>query len=114
MRWLVGSIDDWNALFRRALGCLKPGGWLESYEMSPMWESDNGSVTEKTALGQWGKIFEEGGRLSGRTFKVVPEGLQRKAMEAAGFVDIQERDIKVRSLHAAAHGMPAAELTALR
>ncbi|KXX73277.1 hypothetical protein MMYC01_209840 [Madurella mycetomatis] len=62
--------------------------------MSPVWDSDDGNITEKTALGQWGKIFEEGGRRSGRTFRVVPEGLQRKAMEAAGFVDIQERDIQ--------------------
>jgi len=95
MRWLVGSIDDWNALFERAFNCLKPGGWLESYEMSTMWESDDGSVTEKMALGQWGKIFVEGGRQSGRTFTVVVDELQRKAMEAAGFVDIQERNIKV-------------------
>lgn len=95
MRWLVGSIDDWNLLFRRAFDCLAPGGWLESYEMSTMWESDDGSVTEKSALGQWGKIYIEGGRQAGRTFTVVYDELQRKAMEAAGFVDIQELDLKV-------------------
>jgi len=99
MRWLVGSIDDWNRLFQRAYECLAPGGWLESYEMSTMWESDNGSVTDKSALGQWGKIFIEGGRKAGRTFTVVVDGLQRKAMENAGFVDIQERDIKVSDSH---------------
>jgi len=94
IRWLVGSIDDWNKLFERAFECIKPGGWLESYEMSTMWESDDGSVKETMALGQWGKIFTEGGRQSGRTFTVVYDELQRKAMEAAGFVDIQERNIK--------------------
>ena len=95
MRWLMGSIDDWTALFERARDCLKPGGWLESYEMSPIWMSDEARITPDTALGQWGKIFVEGGRCSGRPFTVVDDGLQRKAMEAAGFVDIQERDIKV-------------------
>ncbi|KAK1753953.1 S-adenosyl-L-methionine-dependent methyltransferase [Echria macrotheca] len=94
MRWLVGSIDDWNALFRRAFSCLRPGGWLESYEMSTMWESDDGSVTEKSALGQWGRIFVEGGRKFGRTFTVVYDELQRKAMNAAGFVEIHEENIR--------------------
>lgn len=95
MRWLVGSIDDWDTLFKRAYDCLAPGGYLESYEMSTMWESDDGSVTENTALGQWGKIYIEGGRQAGRTFTVVYDGLQKKAMEKAGFVEIEERDLKV-------------------
>ncbi|KAG7286925.1 hypothetical protein NEMBOFW57_006425 [Staphylotrichum longicolle] len=94
MRWLVGSIDDWYRLFQQSFDALAPGGWLESYEMSTMWHSDDGSVTEHTALGQWGKIYIEGGRQSGRTFTVLDDELQRKAMEAAGFVDIQERNIK--------------------
>ncbi|KAK5653418.1 hypothetical protein OQA88_8903 [Cercophora sp. LCS_1] len=95
LRWLVGSVDDWYLLIKRAYDCLAPGGWIESYEMSVMWESDDGSVTESTALGQWGKIFIEGGHRTGRSFTVVNEEIQRKAMEAAGFVDIQEKDIKV-------------------
>jgi hypothetical protein len=104
MRWLVGSIDDWHLLFKRAFACLKPGGWLESYEMSTMWESDDGTVTENTALAQWGKFYVEGGKQSGRTFTVVHDDLQRKAMEAAGFVDIDKRDIKVQVLCPLARG----------
>lgn len=104
MRWLVGSIDDWDRLFQRAYDCTKPGGWLESYEMSTMWESDDGSVTDKSALGQWGKIFIEGGRKAGRTFTVVVDELQRKAMENAGFVDIQERNIRVSTYLDYLHG----------
>jgi len=95
IRGLVGSIDDWNALFQRAFACLKPGGWLESFELSPCWDSDDGTVTETSAMGQWGKIFIQGGKQFGRTFTVIHDGLQRKGIEAAGFVDIQERNIKV-------------------
>ena len=46
---MLGSIDDWNLLFKRAFDHLKPGGWLESYEMSAFMESDDGTVTDQTA-----------------------------------------------------------------
>ena len=96
LRWLLGSIPDWNALLAQAYRCCKPGGWVQSFEPSPIVESDDGTVKPDSALGQWGKFFIKGGEKSGRTFMVVNEGLQRKAMEAAGFVDIQEFDFKVR------------------
>ncbi|KAI7788541.1 methyltransferase domain-containing protein [Diaporthe eres] len=94
IRYLVGSIVDWSALFKEAYNALKPGAWLESFEGSPHMVSDDGSVAEKSAISQWGKFFEEGGRTLGRTFMVVDTGIQRKAMEEAGFVDIQEWEFK--------------------
>lgn len=57
--------------------------------------SDDGTVPEKSAISQWGKFFEEGGKKMGRSFLVIKEGTQRKAMEEAGFVDIQEWEFKV-------------------
>ncbi|KAM0549227.1 hypothetical protein ACHAPJ_009537 [Fusarium lateritium] len=45
-------------------------------------------------MGQWGKFFIEGGKKLGSTFTVVEDGIQRKEMEKAGFVDIQEFDFK--------------------
>lgn len=94
-RYLVGSIIDWTALFKEAFKCLKPGGWFESFEGSPHMVSDDGSVPEKSAISQWGKFFEEGGKKMGRSFLIIHEGTQRKAMEEAGFVDIQEWEYKV-------------------
>jgi hypothetical protein len=49
-------------------------------------------------MGQFGKFFVEGGQEMGRSMTVVEDGIQRKGIEAAGFVDIQEQDYKVRWL----------------
>lgn len=48
-------------------------------------------------MAQWGPLFINGGKLIGRSFSVVDDGIQKKAMAAAGFVDIQDRLIKVPS-----------------
>jgi len=73
---------------------MKPGGYIESFEPSALLESDDGTITEQTALSQWSKFFIEGGRKLGRSFEVYQNETQRKAMEAAGFVDIAEKNIK--------------------
>ena len=96
MRWLVGSIPDWDKLFSQAYRCCRPGGWVESFEPSPFFTSDDGTVKEESALGQWGKFFIEGGKKFGMNFTIVEDDVQVKAMEAAGFVDIQRFEYKVR------------------
>ena len=95
LRWLTGSIPDWHTLFAEAFNVTKPGGWVESHEPSSIVRSDHATIRDESALGQWPKIFHEGGKIIGRTFKAVEDDLQRKAMEAAGFVDIQEYTYKV-------------------
>ena len=94
-RWLLGTTADWNLFYARAYNAIKPGGWFETHEMSAMIESDDGTVTEASALGQWGKIFIDGGQKMGRSFSVVQDETQREAMKAAGFVDIGERNLKM-------------------
>lgn len=94
LRWLTGSIPDWNLLLEEAFKAVKPGGWVESHETSSVVRSDHATITEESALGQWSKFFEDGGKKIGRTFRAIEEDIQRKAMEAAGFVDIQEYSYK--------------------
>lgn len=98
MRLLVGSIANWEALFAEAYQVLQPGGWLESIENDPVLESDDNTVTEATALGQWGRIFGNFGNTIGRSFTLVADDVQKTAMQAAGFVDIQEVEYKVCGL----------------
>ncbi|CVL00774.1 related to methyltransferase [Fusarium mangiferae] len=95
LRWLVGSIVDWDQLFKEAYRCLKPGGYIESHEALSRMDCDDGSITEKSAMHQWGKFFVEGGKKIGRSFTIVEDGVQRSAMEKAGFVELEERDFKV-------------------
>lgn len=97
MRWLVGSIRDWTALFAEAYRCCRPGDFVESYETSSILQSDDDTVKEDSAMGQWGKFFIEGSKKLGLSFTVVDDGTQRKAMEEAGFVDIEEYNFKVRN-----------------
>lgn len=97
MRWLVGSVTNWEALFGQAYRALRPGGWLESYEGAAIMESDDGSVSENSAMGQWGKIFVNFGKTIERPFTVVADGTQPEAMRDAGFVDIEQKDLKVRT-----------------
>ncbi|RSL39382.1 hypothetical protein CEP53_014094 [Fusarium sp. AF-6] len=94
IRWLVGSIKDWGALFSEAFRCCKPGGWVESYETSSAITSDDDTVKDDSAMGQWGKFFVEGGKKLGATFTVVEDDTQKKEMEKAGFVDIHEFEFK--------------------
>ncbi|KAL6901111.1 S-adenosyl-L-methionine-dependent methyltransferase [Trichoderma evansii] len=95
MRWLLGSIQDWDALMQQAYRVLRPGAYFEILEPSAIITSDDGSVTETSALGQWGKFFINGGKQIGRSFTVVEDETQRRSMEAAGFVDIHEFNYKM-------------------
>ncbi|KAI5925680.1 S-adenosyl-L-methionine-dependent methyltransferase [Camillea tinctor] len=94
MRWLVGSIPDWEFLFKEVYKALKPGAIFETKESSALITSDDGTVTPESALGQWGRVFGEAGSKFGRTFRVVEEDIQRKALEAAGFVDLKTYDLR--------------------
>jgi hypothetical protein len=60
-----------------------------------MIESDDGTVTNTSAMHEWGRFFIEGGKKIRQPFTIIEDDLQRKGMEDAGFVDIQVVDHKV-------------------
>ncbi|KAF5257127.1 hypothetical protein FOXYS1_12367 [Fusarium oxysporum] len=96
MRYLFGSIKDWSALFKEAFRTCRPGGWVESHEASAMMESDDGTVTDTSAMHEWGRFFIEGGKKMGQPCTIIEDDLQQKCMREAGFEDIQVADYKVR------------------
>ncbi|KAK1777731.1 S-adenosyl-L-methionine-dependent methyltransferase [Copromyces sp. CBS 386.78] len=92
MRMLFGVVADWEALFRQAYRVCKPGGYTESLNSNSSFTSDDGSVKDDSAMAQWGRVWNAAGKKMGRPFEVYDLDLQRKGMEAAGFVDIQVRE----------------------
>jgi len=94
VRGMIGCIADWPNFYKEAYRCTKPGGWFEHHDNSTQYQSDDGSVTEDSPMGQWSKVFWEGGKKFGRTFRIVEDNIQKKYMEEAGFVDIEVRDFK--------------------
>ncbi|KAK3399765.1 S-adenosyl-L-methionine-dependent methyltransferase [Sordaria brevicollis] len=92
VRMMFGVVEDWYKLHRQAFRTCKPGGYIETFISCTTFECDDGTVKEDSAMSQWAKVFNEGGRRFGRTFEVYENDLQRKGMEAAGFVDIEYKD----------------------
>jgi len=95
MRYLFGAIADWNALLKQAYRTCKPGGYVESFETSCVFKSDDGTLVEGSPMDQWGKVFIEAGRKFGRPFDVVGENIVDAAFKEAGFEDITVWNFKV-------------------
>jgi hypothetical protein len=92
VRGMLGTIIDWPAFYREAFRCCKPGGWMEHQDEAAEWHAHNVEIPEDSAMGQWAKVFSEGGKKFGRTFRLIQDDVQRQCMEAAGFVDIVVKD----------------------
>jgi ubiquinone/menaquinone biosynthesis C-methylase UbiE len=98
VRYMTGSIPDWRTLFSEAFRCCKSGGYLESLEAEPYMQSNDGTVRPGSAMAQWGPMFVGASGMLGASFTMVNDDEQRLAMEAAGFVDIQEYNVRVSAI----------------
>ncbi|KAI1827737.1 S-adenosyl-L-methionine-dependent methyltransferase [Xylaria intraflava] len=95
IRYLFGSISDWDMLYAEAFRACKPGGWIEAIEPSVNLQSDDGSVREGTALYDWGHLFNDASTKAGRSMSMVDDGLISKSIQKAGFVDVKSRIFKL-------------------
>ncbi|KAK0611258.1 S-adenosyl-L-methionine-dependent methyltransferase [Immersiella caudata] len=95
MRYLFGAFSDWNAVYREAFRVVKPGGFIESFEASSQFESDDGTLADGSPMDQWGKVYQEAGKRFGRSFSVIDDNVQVPGLEAAGFVDVEVVDGKL-------------------
>ncbi|KAF4966928.1 hypothetical protein FSARC_5461, partial [Fusarium sarcochroum] len=92
IRYLIGAIADWGALFREAFRCCNTNGFLESGEVNPTFCCDDESIENAPALRTWNTLFKEGGKVFGRSFCDVDNDV--KLLRDAGFVDVQSVEYK--------------------
>lgn len=93
VRCLLGAIQDWAHLYREIYKCTKPGGYIEHLEISIMFKSEDGSVTEDHFMVQWSKTLLYAAEQLGKTFAIYD--FNREMITQAGFVDVVEKKFKI-------------------
>ncbi|KAK8083368.1 hypothetical protein PG996_002149 [Apiospora saccharicola] len=94
LRSLHGCIKDWDAFFQEAYKCCKPGGYVETFHMDLKPQSDDGSVRPGMAMLSMYEHLVDAGRRMGRPMDLLRHQTMVRSLEAAGFVDIRETNIK--------------------
>ncbi len=93
-RSLCGSTGDWPKLYRQCFSNLKTGGWLEVQEYDAWVYSDDDEKMEKAPWTKdWCETIDRLSTQFGKRVNVARS--QKQWMEAAGFVDVHERVVKV-------------------
>ncbi|SPQ24311.1 e2fe2a48-64e9-499f-9da9-cc145a7e7db2 [Thermothielavioides terrestris] len=85
IRGLVGCVQDWEALYRQCLRCLKPGGWLEQHEFALPIAGNDAPLPDDCVWHDWGSVFREAGRKMGRSFEVTDHW--EEWLRKAGFTE---------------------------
>ncbi|KAF5006009.1 hypothetical protein FDECE_7583 [Fusarium decemcellulare] len=86
IRYLQGSIENWDKLYSQVYKALKPGGWFQHIEPDLQMLSQNPDVKvdDKHIFSRWAQVFTEVGEKMGRTFDFTDRKLEKLAT-AAGF-----------------------------
>ncbi|KAK1756515.1 S-adenosyl-L-methionine-dependent methyltransferase [Echria macrotheca] len=89
---MTGSIRDWPKFFAQSYRHLAPGGWIEIMDPINPPTSDDGTLTDKTALDKWGRLMSEAAaKLGSRLDSAL--GYEEQ-LAAAGFTGVVRTDYK--------------------
>lgn len=72
---------------------IKPGGWIEQFEMSGFVECDDKSLPDDSVLRTWGPRLALAAEKSGRPLGTMHT--MRSSIESAGFTDIHVKEYKL-------------------
>ncbi|KAF9874845.1 hypothetical protein CkaCkLH20_07539 [Colletotrichum karsti] len=85
-RMMTSSISKWKEYFQKSFDNLVPGGYFEMLEVGSQLQSDDGSMSEDSALVRSGELLREACEIFGRPFQSIPALVD--VMKEVGFVDI--------------------------
>ncbi|KAF5707609.1 methyltransferase [Fusarium globosum] len=96
IRYLQGTIADWDRLYGQMYKALKPGGWFQHIEPDLQMLSQNPEikVDDEHIFTRWAKIFTQVGETIGCTFDFSNGKLATLAKDA-GFVSVTPQTHKV-------------------
>ncbi|CRG92782.1 hypothetical protein PISL3812_09849 [Talaromyces islandicus] len=92
-RMLSGSINNWARFFQQAFSSLRAGGYVEMNELEPTFYSDDANPEDIEPLNRVMARYNKASQMFGKSFDDV-SGM-KKAMQDAGFVDVQEEVYKI-------------------
>lgn len=72
---------------------IKPGGYIEHFDLTPTFESDDGTLAPDSPLSRWGPLGIAASEKMGKTFDIYPT--TRSSLEHAGFFDVVEHNFKI-------------------
>jgi ubiquinone/menaquinone biosynthesis C-methylase UbiE len=95
-RWLVGAVHNWDHMLQEAFKALKPGGWVECWDLDAAFLCDDGTLSPKSALSQWSLIFVQFNKTLDQPAEFFPvqSGVQLRAVENAGFANIHKKTVR--------------------
>ncbi|CAI4220169.1 unnamed protein product [Parascedosporium putredinis] len=92
LRMLLGAIGDWPKLIAQAYRHTAPGGYVELMDAIYPVESDDGTLTEDSAVYRWNKLLTEAAAKANRR---LDEGRNhRQNLIDAGFQNVTETRYK--------------------
>jgi len=92
-RSLYGCFTSFKDIIKRAFYYTKPGGYMESQEVLSTPFCDDKSIPKNWPFLEWTQYNEQAAKKAGRPVKIAHK--LKKWYEEAGFVDVQEKVIKM-------------------
>ena len=92
---MVGSFGDWETFLSRAHEWTTPGGWVELQDVESIACDDDTFKLDPPScdLAKWWVLASEGFEKAGRKMRDTAQE-HKTRLEAAGFVDVQEKVYK--------------------
>jgi SAM-dependent methyltransferase len=96
IRYLQGTIDDWDKFYSQVYKFLKPGGWFQHMEPDLQMYSQNPEVhvDDDHIYTRWARIFNQVGKKTNRTFDFSDRKLEKLA-ESANFTNVTFQTHKI-------------------